>query len=132
MPRLAGNTKPAANDVRPRTSHVRLKKAREDSPRHASNQNSSKTHAGAAQWDEEKGPRSPAVREEWDTRAKIRRAKQRKTKARRTNSGRDVIDHDVDQPIVTDKVRRLAKRITAAGHGVPRARNPRNDLYFLP
>jgi hypothetical protein len=45
---------------------------------------------------------------------------------------RKVIDDYVDQAIVTDEISRLTEWIAAASHWIARARNPRNDLYFLP
>jgi len=47
-------------------------------------------------------------------------------------SGRNVIDDDVDQAVAADEISHLAERIATAGQRIARARNPRNDLYFLP
>ena len=38
----------------------------------------------------------------------------RRMRATPCNSGRDVIDHDVDESVVTDPIRDLAERIAAA------------------
>ncbi len=43
-----------------------------------------------------------------------------------------MIYDDVDQAVVTDEIRGLTERIAASGERIARARNPRNNLYFLP
>lgn len=47
------------------------------------------------------------------------------------NSGRDVIDHDVDEAVVTDPICDLAEWIAAARQRIARTRNSRNHLYAL-
>ena len=43
----------------------------------------------------------------------------------------DVIDHDVDEPVVAHEIRYLAERIAAARDRITRAGNSRHHLYFL-
>ena len=47
-------------------------------------------------------------------------------------SGRHMIDDDVDETVVADKIRGLPERITTSGERIAGARNARHDLYFLP
>src|SRR5882757_4763724 len=100
MPKARGQHNLAANDVRPRTSHGRLE-AREDSPRPAEHLSISKTHAGAGAERIElscggatyvRVASRDAQSRQWSA---ARAANPRATTQR--NSGRDVIDHDVDE-----------------------------------
>jgi len=77
--------------------------------------------------------------ERWNPRAALRESVVRTRKPTHTTwtkgewtSGRNVIDDNVDQAVVPDEISGFAERIAAAGHRIARARNPRNDLYFLP
>src|SRR5882757_3374133 len=115
MPKARGPHNLAANDVRPRTSHGRLE-AREDSPRPAEHLSISKTHAGAGaeriEFSCGQGDRCTHRLAQRATANGVLRA--RRMRATPCNSGRDVIDHDVDESVVTDLICNLAERIAAA------------------